>query len=167
MRDRAIGASVRAPFGDFKVLRGDREIKLAFKSCDGGGVEFFPEKFLPVVDPDPQVNLGEFLFYEGTVTLRKTAAHNQFSAAPPGFKRGILENRFNRLFLRLAYECAGIDDYHIGDGKVDGDFVSGAFEKMQYPLAIDLVLAASEVLKGYDGHWMKIAWLFSKGFMTL
>ena len=55
-----------------------------------------------------------------------------------------LEDGVDRLLLRVVDERAGVDDDHVGVGRVGRDLVPGLLGDAQHHLAVDEVLGAAE-----------------------
>ena len=155
-RDDAEGAGAVAPLGDLQPRAGSRlrdDARIARPDDPVGGVaDEHPvgvarEDALElehVARAEEVVDLGHLRGELAGVPLREAAADDELLAGPDALVLGELEDRVDRLLLRLADEAAGVDDDDLGLVRLLDDAPAVAPRDAEHHLGVDAVLDAAQ-----------------------
>jgi hypothetical protein len=94
--------------------------------------------------PQDRVDFGDLPAQLVPVALREAPGHHQPRALADALLLRHLEDRVDRLLLRVVDERTGVDDDDVRVRGVRRDFVSGLLGVSQHHLAVDEVFRAPE-----------------------
>ena len=103
-----------------------------------------PRQVHEVAGADKDVHLGDALPQRRPKALGEASGHDEPARAARLLVAGEVEDRVDRLLLRLVDKGAGVDHQHVGLGGIHHQSMPVAHEQALHHLAVDEVLRAAE-----------------------
>jgi hypothetical protein len=120
------------------------------------------EDVLDFASADDGIDLRNFCAQFVAIAFTHAAGDDQFPAAPVLLVLRHLENGVDRLLPGFIDERAGVDDEHVGVGRVPGELMTGLLREPEHDLGVDEVLRAAEGYhsnlhgeNGVGGHFLR------------